>query len=264
MPRLLSHPPLWRESRMGLELAALVRDPVFRGEGVTDGRNQPVLLIPGYLAGDESLRVMGRWLKGTGHHPNRTGIRSNVACSAKAMDSLERRLEALVERQGSRAAIIGHSRGGSFAKVLATRRPDLVSGIVTLGCPQNDPLSIHPLVRVQIEALAALGRMGLPGLFSRACLEGDCCTSFWSDLQADMPRGMSHVSIYSRTDGVVRWQACLAPGAEHVEIESSHCGMAVHADAYRMVADSLAAFRRRDARRRPVGRPAAARLRRVA
>jgi len=245
---------------MALELAALVRDPVFRGEGVTDGRNQPVLLIPGYLAGDESLRVMGRWLKGTGHHPNRTGIRSNVSCSASAMDRLERRLEALVERQGSRAAIIGHSRGGTFAKVLAQRRPDLVSGIVTMGSPQNDPFSVHPLVRIQIEALAALGGVGLPGLFSRACLEGDCCASFWQDLQATLPRGVGHVSIYSRSDGVVHWEACLAPGADHAEIKSSHCGMAVHADAYRVVADSLAAFRRRDARRRPV-RPTAARPR---
>jgi len=254
MYQAIRSPPIWREARFGLELAALLRDPVFRGEGVTDGRSQPVLLIPGFLAGDESLRVMGRWLKATGHHPNRTGIRSNVSCSAKAMDRLEHRLEALVERQGQRAAIIGHSRGGTFAKVLAWRRPDLVSGIVTLGCPQNEPLSIHPAVRLQIEALAVLGRLGMPGLFSRACLEGDCCISFWEDLQAEMPRGVGHVAVYSRTDGVVRWQGCLAPGAEHVEVQSSHCGMAVHADVYRVVADSLAAFRRRDARRRPVAR----------
>lgn len=254
MDRSIPHPPLWRESRIALELAGLVRDPVFRGEGVTDGANQPVLLIPGFLAGDESLRVMGRWLKGTGHHPNRTGIRSNVSCSAKAMDRLERRLEGLVERQGRRAAIIGHSRGGTFAKVLAHRRPDLVSGIVTLGCPQADPLSIHPAVRLQIEALAALGRLGMPGLFSRACLEGDCCVSFWDDLQAEMPRGVGHVAVFSRTDGIVSWRACQARGADLVEVESSHCGMAVHADVYRVVADSLAAFRRRDARRRPVSR----------
>ncbi|MDQ3645165.1 MAG: alpha/beta hydrolase [Actinomycetota bacterium] len=247
-----SHPPLWRESRMGLELAALLRDPVFRGEGATDGRNQPVLLIPGFLAGDESLRVMGRWLKGTGHHPNRAGMLANVACSGKSMDRLEQRLEALVERQAARAAIIGQSRGGSFAKVLARRRPDLVSGIVTLGCPQNDPFSIHPVVRAQVETLAALGRLGMPGLFSRACIRGDCCASFWKDLQADMPRGVGHVAVYSRSDGIVSWRACLAPGAELVEVDSSHCGMAVHADVYRVVADSLAAFRRRDARRRPV------------
>ena len=251
---------------MGLELAALLRNPVFRGHGVTDGRGQPVLLIPGFLAGDESLRLMGRWLKGTGHHPNRAGIVANVACSARVMNRLERRLEQLVERQGRRAAIVGHSRGGSFAKVLANRRPDLVSGIVTLGCPLSEPLATHPVVRAQLELVAALGRMRVPGLFSRSCLEGECCASFWQDMAAPTPRGVGHVSVYSRTDGVVRWQACRAPGAELVEIESSHCGMAVHPDAYRAVADSLVAFRRRDARRRPVGgRSAAApRLRRVA
>lgn len=249
---------------MGLELAGLLRDPVFRGEGVTDGANQPVLLIPGYLAGDESLRVMGRWLKGTGHYPTRTGIRSNVSCSAKAMGRLEHRLEALVERQGRRAAIVGHSRGGSFAKVLARRRPDLVSGIVTLGCPQNDPLSIHPLVRLQIEGLATLGKLGLPGLFSRACFEGECCASFWHDLEAPTPPGVGHVSVYSRTDGIVNWRACLAEGADHVEIAGSHCGMAVHADVYRVVADSLADFRSRDARRPPLNQAARPRLRSVA
>ena len=66
---------------------------------------------------------------------------------------------------------------------------------------------------------------------------------------------MGHVSVYSRSDGVVRWQ-CL-PGIERselVEVESSHCGMAWHPDAYRVVADSLAEFRRRDARRRRVSR----------
>ena len=137
-------PPLWRESRMGLDLAALTRNPVFRGEGVTDGRGQPVMLIPGFMVGDGSLGIMARWLKGTGHHPSRAGIRSNVACSGDTIEALEDRLERLVERQGSRAAIVGHSRGGSFAKVLARRRPDLVSGIVMLGCPQRDPLAVHP------------------------------------------------------------------------------------------------------------------------
>ena len=108
---------------MGLELAALVRDGVFRGEDVTDGRGQPVLLIPGFMAGDTSLRMMGRWLKGTGHHPGRAGIKANVGCSGATVERLERRLETLVERQGRRAAIVGHSRGGMFAKVLPPAAP---------------------------------------------------------------------------------------------------------------------------------------------
>ena len=235
---------------MGLELAALLRDPVFRGAGVSDGRGQPVLLVPGFLAGDDSLRIMARWLKGTGHSPSRAGIRMNVACSGTAIERLERRLEELSARHGSRAAVIGHSRGGGFAKVLAHRRPDLVSGLITLGCPHTDPFAVHPLVRAQIETLAALGRLGLPGVFSRGCIEGECCKSFWEAFAAPPRRGVGYVSIFSKSDGIVRWQACLDPEATQVEVESSHCGMAVHADVFRAVADALEGFRQRDARRR--------------
>ena len=239
---------------MGLELAALLRDPVLRGERVTDGGGQPVLLIPGFLAGDDSLRLMSRWLRGTGHHPSRAGIRVNVACSGRAIESLEERLDQLVDEHGARAAIIGHSRGGTFARVLAHRRPDLVSGVVMLGCAQGGPFAVHPLVRAQIEAVATLGLLGVPGLFSRSCLDGECCAGFWEGFAAPPRRGVGLVSVYSRTDGIVRWEACLDPAAEAVEVESTHCGMAVHPDVFRVVASSLEDFRRRDARRRPLRR----------
>lgn len=242
---------------MGLELAALLRDPVLRGHGVSDGGGQPVLLVPGFLAGDDSLRIMARWLKGTGHRPSRAGIRMNVACSGAAVERLEERLEELSGRRGSRVAVIGHSRGGSFAKVLAHRRPDLVSGLITLGCPHKDPFAVHPFVRAQIETLATLGRLGLPGVFSKGCIEGECCKSFWNAFAAPPRRGVGYVSIFSKSDGIVRWQACVDPAATQVEVESSHCGMAVHPQVFRAVADSLEAFRRRDARRRPL-EPAAA------
>src|SRR6476646_5623209 len=55
-------PPLWRESRIGFELAGLLRSDVWNGEGVTDGNGQPVLLVSGLLAGDHSLSLMARWL----------------------------------------------------------------------------------------------------------------------------------------------------------------------------------------------------------
>src|SRR3954451_23696093 len=141
-----ARPPLWREARIGFEAAALVRDPIFRGGGVADGRGRPVLLIPGFLAGDGSLSLMAGWLKRTGYRPSRAGIVSNVNCAAVLMPRLEERLERLVERQGRRAAIVGQSRGGTLAKVLAKRRPDLVAGVVGLGVPQVDPLAVHPLV----------------------------------------------------------------------------------------------------------------------
>jgi triacylglycerol lipase len=64
-----ARPPLWREARIGLEAAALLRDPVLRGDGTCDGRGQPVLLIPGFLAGDGSLAVLSGWLGRRGYRP---------------------------------------------------------------------------------------------------------------------------------------------------------------------------------------------------
>jgi pimeloyl-ACP methyl ester carboxylesterase len=248
-PRISLPPPLWRESRVGFELAALLRDPVLRGEGVSDGRGQPVLLVPGFLAGDDSLRLMFRWLGRNGYHPVRAGVRLNVGCSGDLTGRLERLLEQAVEKQGRRAAIVGQSRGGHFAKVLARRRPDLVSGVVTLGSPQLDPLAINPLVWLQVVAVGALGTLGARGLFKRGCLDGECCADFWVDCSAELAANVGYVSVYSRSDGVVDWRSCLDPDADQVEISSSHIGMAAHPESYRAIAGALARFRRREARR---------------
>lgn len=259
-----ARPPLWREASIGLEAAALLRDPIFRGDGVADGRGHPVLLIPGFLAGDGSLALMARWLGRCGYRPSRAGMIANVDCSSAALARLESRLERLVAEQGRRTAIVGQSRGGSLAKVLARRRPDLVCGIVTLGSPELDPLAVHPLVRLQLEAVSRLGSLGAPRLFKRSCVDGDCCAAFWEDLAAPLPRVVGFVSVYSRTDGIVEWRACLAPGAEYVEVGGSHIGMAVNPSAWRAVAAALDRFRRAEARRRPPSRTKAGRLRRAA
>ncbi|GAC1325280.1 MAG: hypothetical protein NVSMB25_23610 [Thermoleophilaceae bacterium] len=261
----ISIPPFWRESRVALEAAALMRSRVFRGEGVADGQGQPVLLIPGFLAGDDSLAFMSQWLRRTGHHPRRAGIRSNVDCSAVAVERLGERLEALADSRGRRVAIVGHSRGGTFAKVLAVRHPQLVSGIVTLGSPQLDPFDVHPLVRMHVYAVGTLGSLGMRGLFRHQCRAGRCCEGFWEDLRSPLDPTVGYLSIYSKSDGVVNWRACLDPVARALEIQASHVGMAVSARAYRAIAASLSEFREMDSRaRRSPRRRAGASLRRAA
>jgi hypothetical protein len=54
-----------------------------------------------------------------------------------------------------------------------------------------------------------------------------------------LPDGVRAVSIYSRSDGIVSWEMCLDPSAEHVEVDSSHTGMAVNAQVYRVLAEVL-------------------------
>src|SRR3954466_8830453 len=81
------------EIRWQAELARLLVDPVFRGQRVVRGDGGPVLLIPGFLAGDTSMVGMADWLGRMGYRAYGSGIRVNVDCSNRALLGLERRLE---------------------------------------------------------------------------------------------------------------------------------------------------------------------------
>lgn len=247
IPALPRIPPMWRESRIGLEAAALRRSPVFRGLGLPPGERRPVLLIPGFMAGDASLGTMAQWLRRAGYCTHRTGIRANLDCSEEACRRLEARLEHMAERHGERVVVIGQSRGGVFARALATRRPELVSGIVTLGSPTRSMLAVHPLVLAQVGLVSALGTAHVPGMFRLSCLRGKCCHDFRAAVQAPVPEDVGYVSVYSRSDGIVQWRSCLDPEADElVEVSASHCGMGVNAQAFLAVANAMAGFRRDD------------------
>ena len=232
--------PLWRESRVGFEAAALLRSPVWRGEGVPPGGGRPVLLVPGFLAGDGSLGTMAKWLRANGYWTRRAGIRANVGCSQDSCMRLEERVEALAQRTGRRVTIVGQSRGGVLARVIAVRRPDLVERIFTLGAPTVSMLAVNPLVLLQVGLVGALGTGHVPGFFSMNCLRGVCCESFRADMAAPFPADVSYTALYSRSDGIVDWRACLDPTADElIEIRASHCGMALNRSAYEHLAAAL-------------------------
>lgn len=237
--QLRDQPPIWREGRTALELAALVRDPVFREVDASLGGGRPVMLVPGFLAGDGSLGVMTGWLRRSGYRTRRAGMRVNAGCSSRCVDALEERAEELAERYGQRVAVIGQSRGGTLGRALALRRPDLVKTLVALGSPQLEPLAVHPLVKLQVHVVGALGTLGVPGLFSDTCRRGECCREFRESLTRPFPADVRYVSIYSRSDGIVAWRSCLDPAAELVEVAASHIGMAVSAPVYRAITEAL-------------------------
>jgi pimeloyl-ACP methyl ester carboxylesterase len=231
---------MWREGRVPLEFASLMRDPVWRGEDVAAGDGRPVLLVCGFLAGDPSLTTMARWLRRIGHRPVRAGLRWNVDCTGATVARLERRAEELAVSAGRRIAVVGQSRGGACARALAVRRPDLVESVVTLGSPLRDQLDVHPGVWAQVYVLGLLGTLGVPGLLRAECARGACCARVTRELQAPLPAEVDMTCIYSRSDGVVRWRACLDDDAALVEVDSSHVGMAVSAPVYRAIAAALA------------------------
>ena len=236
--RLPYIPPLWRESFAGMEAAALFRSPIWRGEGVPDGGGRPVLLVPGFLAGDGSLTTLTRWLRANGYRTRRAGIRLNVDCSAEACARLEERLEAFAADAGEPVVIIGQSRGGAFARALAARRPELVAGILTLGAPTVSQLRIHPLVLAHVGLVGALGSARFPGMLRWSCLRGACCAQFRVELTGDV--GVPYTALYSRSDGIVDYHSCLDPAAKLVEVRASHLGMGLNAQVYAEIAHALA------------------------
>ncbi len=234
-------PPIWREGRVLPELVALRRDPISTGTGLPRGDGRPVFMIPGYMAGDASLAPMARALASASYSTSMAGVRLNVGCANEMVGPIEARLEAHVAANGGQKAfIIGQSRGGTFGRWLAARRPDLVRGLVTLGTPLRDPLAVNLLVLLNLGVVGTLGRLGLPGVLSTRCMRLDrCCEPAWREGAAPLPADMPFLSIYSRSDGIVDWRACLDPRARHLEVDSSHCGMAFNVDVVRAVGDEL-------------------------
>lgn len=230
--------PLYGELRYGLELARLLADRDFRRPSRRPG-DPAVLLVPGFMAGDRSLRALERWLHRRGSHTEGAGILLNTDCAERALGRIESRLRRLAERVENRVVLIGQSRGGELARVAAVRNPDLVSTVVMLGSPVLHPLSVGPAVLGAVRSLARLGDLGVPGMLSSECGDGPCCAAFREDLLAPLPATVRGVAIYSRSDGIVAWEACLDPCAEHIEVESSHGGMSVNLDVYRVLARIL-------------------------
>ena len=209
--------------------------------------SEPVLMVPGFLAGDASLGPMSRTLRHQGFRTYRADIRANVGCTLAAAEQLEERLEEITQRRGSRMRIVGHSLGGMLARGVAARRPDLVSGIVTLGSPVLAPGAHHASLARSVDLLVRLNRAGLRNLMTEDCVAGHCARESFAQTRAALPGEVEFTAIYSRRDGIVDWRACVDPAARAVEVRSSHVGMAFDPVVIAAVSAAL----------RPIVRPSA-------
>jgi triacylglycerol lipase len=226
---------LSREGSAALEAARFVRRArderrgrgrsPYAGAGRPHGL-EPVLLVPGFMAGDATLAGMAGMLRRSGYRTYRSHIHVNVGCTREAADRLERRLESIAIRRGRKVSIVGHSLGGMLARGLAARRPDLVHGIVSMGSPILAPGAVHGVLAWDAEMLTRLARAGFRGLMSEDCVAGSCARASFEESQAPLDQSIGFTAVYSRRDGIVDWRACLDPAAQAVEVTTSHLGMA--------------------------------------
>ena len=240
------HDPVRRlraEALAPREFLRLRRSRIYAGDGVAHGDELPVLLIPAFLVDDASLSVMAHWLRRTGYRPRRSRLGRNVGCAERSLGRLERRLVHVSNQEGRRVVLVGHSRGGHFARVLAVRHPDRVAGIITLGAPPMDPRAVHAAVAAPAIALTLLGSAGVPGLMRSSCFVGRCCERFRRELDGPFPQQVPYVAVYSKSDAIVDWHRLSDRHAERVDVHASHIGLAVNKHAYAAVAAALQRFR---------------------
>jgi len=228
-----------------------LRDPIFRRADPRAGRGRPVLLVPGFLAPDESLGLLGRWLRRSGFHPGGAGMRFNVGCfTCGRLNALEERAEALRGANKGRVAIIGQSHGGTLGARAGRAPPGPRLGRRGDGLAARRSVRHPPRGALHVRVVSALGSLGAPGLFSRDCLEGECCSEVRR--AAERPSRARSASCPCTPVPTPSWTGAPAstPAAEHVEVQASHIGMAVNAEAYAAIGAALERFDAGVSRRR--------------
>ncbi|MDP9344360.1 MAG: hypothetical protein M3P44_01305, partial [Actinomycetota bacterium] len=178
------------EFRWQAELARLLVDPVYRGDGVTRGRGEPVMLIPGFLAGDGSLRVMRGWLTRMGYDAHAAGILANVDCSDRALNRLDALVGRIHSSSGRTVALIGHSRGAHFAKALAHRRPEQVSSVISLGAGLDTPFDISVPTRMAVAAFRELYAATSDRVARNGCFTDSCRCPYTRDYAGAFPESI--------------------------------------------------------------------------
>lgn len=221
-------------SSLGLKHRELLDVP--RGDG------HPVLVLPGYGAGDAIMYVMryylGRW--GYDARPWNLGVNftksritaiDQINAFREEMESkVAARIEELFNETGKKVSVIGWSLGGIYANSMAERVPDYLNHVITLGAPYGDPRGTAAW-----KVLKALNASSTP--------DDEQDFGGWAKHDAITDRKVKTTVIYSPNDGIVAEGAARLAEHDkiaHVPVQSSHMGFAFNPVVYRIIAETLA------------------------
>lgn len=205
--------------RLLLRLPELARQP--------HGNGQPVLVLPGYGAGDVSTIMLKLYLRLLGYRARGWGLGRNSGQASDLLPKILKRAVSLARRSQSKIHLIGWSFGGYLARELARERADLVGRVITLGTPVIGGPKYTVLAR-------SFRRLGLDVDAMAAEVEQRTAVALCTPVTA----------IYSRRDAIVAWRACIDPVAtniEHIEVATTHLGFGFSPEVYKIIAQRLAA-----------------------
>lgn len=191
------------------------------------GDSHPVLVLPGFTAGDGSTRVLRRFLRDRGYFVHGWRLGTNLGPTDRVLDGLYQRVRDLVASHGGPLSLVGWSLGGIYARELARADPAAVRQVITLGSPfrQRGGSNATPLFR----ALAPKHSARVPAQRPRE--------------EDRPPLTMPATAVYTKSDAVVPWSSCveaLGEGRDSIEVRGSHSGLGHNPAVLWAVADRLA------------------------
>lgn len=215
--------------RAFLEAASLVpAGPLLSCAPQGDGH--PVLVVPGFTAGDESTVALRSYLRRLRYwvHGWRLGRNLGFDGDRGPIDrDLALRVEDLFAMHGRKVSLVGWSLGGIHAREVARAVPDLVRQVITLGSPFAGRGQASNVRRLYETMTGRTIRDPAPEVLARL----------------EEPPPVPSTAIFSRTDGVAHWRACLerpSPRTDNIEVRGSHCGLGFNPVVLYAIADRLA------------------------
>jgi pimeloyl-ACP methyl ester carboxylesterase len=190
------------------------------------GDGHPVLVLPGLLADDLSTRTLRTFLARLGYRVRGWGLGRNRGPTDAVITGMPTLLSTMAA--DGPVSVIGWSLGGVYARELARDHPELVRQVITLGSPF---------------ALIDNRQSRADGAFRRRARIHVDPARLPTRERMRQPIPVPSTAIYSRSDGIVHWRACLEePGASHenIEVRCGHLGFGVDAATWWIVADRLA------------------------
>ncbi len=218
------------------ELQRLRTSSIWPDRHAPNGDGRVVVLVNGFGMPPATLMPLGRWLRAGGWDVHVAPVGWNVACG----EATVARVAALVESvsRGLPVALVGHSRGGLLARVVAVRHPDTVSELVTVCTPWAVGPPDRPGVAVAAGALRYLRRHRVDVLGSIDCADGDCCTRFRTDMTAKPIA--TWTAIWSSRDGIGGGDAAPPAEADHsVDVATTHLGAIASVPGWNAIGQAL-------------------------
>jgi alpha-beta hydrolase superfamily lysophospholipase len=196
--------------------------------GLPPGDGHPVVIFPGLAADRHATAPLQQCCEELGYHVYDWGRGRNIGPLGDVdewLAELGDHVRELTRAHAEPVSLVGWSLGGIYARELAKQPGARVRQVITIGTPfagtvdQTNVGWIYRLLNGQAPAVDA-------ALSERLRTAPSVPTT----------------SIFSRTDGVVAWEACIQRGGrqtENIEVDSSHCGLVWNPEVLAIVADRL-------------------------